>query len=124
MANDGKTYLTFMGVVQFDPKDRSTSNGDLREVAIRLCNHAEGRIVNVALWENSFSDLKISKGDAVIVDGTFTSRVHEKDDGTSATYYNVTATRVAVIPTVSGSKADSGQERKVSNKKTDDAPAF
>lgn len=123
--SEGKTYLTFMGVVQFDPKERSTNAGDLREVSIRLCNHPEGRMVQCALWNNSFADVVINKGDAVIVDGAFTSRVHEKDDGSTATYYNVTPTRIAVIPTISGSKDSNTGPRQVANaKKSEETPAF
>lgn len=120
-----KTYLTFAGVVQFDLKDRSTGAGDLREATIRLCNHPDGRMVQVALWNNSFADLQVNKGDVLILDGTFTSRVVDKDDGTSNTYYNVTPTRVAVIPSVSGTKDSNTGPRQVANaKKSEETPAF
>ena len=125
MSDNGKTYLTFHGIVQFDPKERSTSAGDMREVAIRLCNHPDGRMIQIALWNNSFSDVVINKGDEVVCDGSFTSRVHEKDDGTSTTYYNCTPTRISVRPTVSGSKDSGSGPRQVANvKKSEETPAF
>ena len=124
MSDNGKTYLTFHGIVQFDPKERSTNAGDLREVAIRLCNHPDGRMIQLALWNNSFSDVVISKGDEVVCDGSFTSRVVEKDDGTSNTYYNCTPTRIRVTPTVSGSKDSTGPRQVANAKKSEETPAF
>lgn len=126
MSDDGKTYLTFTGVVQFDIKHRETSKGPLRVAAIRLCNHVEGRIVDVTLWDNSFADLKIDKGDAVIVDGVFTADTKDQPDGTVRTFYNVTPTRIAVIPTVSATRdgGSSNGPRQVANAKKSEEPSF
>lgn len=119
------TYLALSGIVQFDVKERSTNAGDLREATIRLFNNADGRLFQVALWNNSYADLKVAKGDILELDGKVTSRVVEKDDGTSTTYYNVTPTRISVRPTVSGSKDSSTGPRQVANaKKLEETPAF
>lgn len=123
-------YRTFSGTIQFDLKEVETDKGDLREATIRLTNQPEGKLVQVAFFDNSFEEVEMKKGDFIVVDGTFRSRfVEGEGDKDDRTYLNCTATSVTVVPVtkIAPKKGDSGGERKTSNTKKDKAssePAF
>jgi hypothetical protein len=98
---DGKQYATVLGTIQWDVEEKEVNGKDIREFSIRSI--VSQQLVRVTLWDQ-FVNVKVQKGDAVIVDGEVKQNAGTDKQGNAVTYNNLTATNIAVIP--AGEKVD------------------
>ena len=115
MAN--KQYRTVTGIVQFDPQDGEAAGKAVRNIVIREVGFKEQAVnVYVTVWP-SHADLAIERGDALMVEGTYSQGSGKAQDGSPRVYHNISATRIAKLGT-----AIEGTRPEVENT-GDDAPA-
>lgn len=63
--------------------------------------------INCTLWDNSHGHVEVNKGDMVIVNGKFKKKAKSDGDGF---WYNLSVTRIAVIPMDDGVDDRDGYE--------------
>lgn len=101
-------YKVVAGRVQFDPKPGQAGGKQIRKIALKVVG-GDSTLVNVTLWPE-YADLEINRGDFVMIDGKFSTRVGLNQQGEETTFYDLTISDIAVIP------AAPKKEREVSNR--------
>lgn len=82
-------YVTIAGLIQFDPKPRTTKDGkDVRDIAVRAIGN--NKLVNVTVWPEK-ANIPLAKGDFVVVDGKFSTSTWQNKNGEQQTSYNISA---------------------------------
>lgn len=82
-------YVTIAGLIQFDPKQRTTKDGkDVRDIAVRAIGN--NKLVNVTVWPEK-ANIPLVKGDFVVVDGKFSTSTWQNKNGEQQTSYNISA---------------------------------
>lgn len=82
-------YVTIAGLIQFDPRQRTTKDGkQVRDIAVRAIGN--NKLVNVTVWPEK-DNIPLSKGDFVVADGKFSSSMAQNKNGEQQTYYNLSA---------------------------------
>lgn len=119
MAAGKKEYRTVTGVVQFDVKEGEAAGQTVRNIVVKQAGFGQNSInVYATLWPKH-AGLAIERGDAVILEGSYSSRKGQnKTTGEDVTYHNVSVTRIAVL-----GKMDEGSDEEVVNKTSDAAEA-
>lgn len=98
-----KQYRTFIGIVQWDPREGEAAGKKVRNATIRAAGVKEQSIlVSLTLWP-SHSGVKIAQGDVVVAEGVFTRSTGEDQQGNSRTYNNLSVSRILKL-----GAADSG----------------
>lgn len=101
MAKD--RYYNVAGFVQFDPETRDYNGSELTDVVIK--NVSKQTLVRVTIWPEfdveSVLGRSVQKGDFIAADGKFTTSEHN-----GKTYYNVSASALAVAAGVPKSDRD------------------
>lgn len=82
-------YTTVAGLVQFDPRNRTAGDKNVRDVLIR--NIGDGKNYSITLWPEK-DNIIIAKGDFIVVDGKHSQTVGQNKDGEQVTYNNMSAT--------------------------------
>ena len=83
-------YKVVAGMVQFDPKERSLSDGrEVRSVLVRAIG--SNKQVSVTVWP-SHAHVNIKKGDFVVADGAYEEKPGQNQKGESVTYHTLSAT--------------------------------
>ena len=91
---EGKQYRTFIGIVQWDPRDGEAAGKKVRNATIRAAGVKDQSIlVSLTLWP-SHANTVIEQGDAVLVEGVFTRSTSTTKDGDSRTYNNLSVSRL------------------------------
>lgn len=88
-------YASADGFVQFDPRTREVNNQTVRDVTIK--STGAQKLIGITLWPE-WDDVEINKGDFVAVDGSYTVRTVQGDDGGTKEYHNISAGSLAVLP--------------------------
>jgi hypothetical protein len=95
--SEQKQYNGAVGFIQFDVKTNQTKNGrNVRNFAIRA--FGKGSLISVSVWDD-FSHVPLAKGDAVMVEGDYTTASGTKD-GRQVTYINMNAKSLFVNGTL------------------------
>ena len=81
-------YVTIAGVVQFDPRQRTAGDKQVRDVAIRSI--ADQKMYNITLWPEN-ENVPVNKGDFVVADGSYRPQHKQNAAGEAVTYHNVSA---------------------------------
>ena len=87
-------YITIAGIVQFDPRQRTAGDKQVRDVVIRAIG--SNKNFSITLWPEKAS-IPISKGDFLVCDGKHSQSVGQNKDGDQVTYNNLSATTVIRI---------------------------
>lgn len=95
-------YVTIAGIVQFDPRQRTAGDKQVRDVVIRAIG--SNKNFSVTLWPEK-ANIPISKGDFLVCDGKHSQSVGQNKDGEQVTYNNLSATTVIRIAGESGGQA-------------------
>lgn len=90
-----KVYAAADGFVQFDPRTREANGQTVRDVTIK--QFGSQKLIYITVWPE-FDDTEINKGDFVAVDGLYSSRVKQTDDGSPKEYINISAGSLVVVP--------------------------
>lgn len=87
-------YMAVAGPIQFDVESKEVSGKQVREVTIK--SFTSQALVKITVWDG-FAHVKLAKGDIIFADGKGSQNTVNKDDGTSVTYNNLSASKIAVI---------------------------
>lgn len=88
-------YKTVAGIVQFDVVEKEVSGKQVREAVIQSIT--SGNQVRVTIWNNyPKATVPLEKGDVLWANGKATQNTVTKDDGSTVTYNNISATKIAV----------------------------
>ena len=87
-------YITIAGIVQFDPRQRTAGDKQVRDVVIRAIG--SNKNFSVTLWPEK-ANIPISKGDFLVCDGKHSQSAGQNKDGEQVTYNNLSATTVIRI---------------------------
>lgn len=100
-------YRTFIGIVQFDPREGEAGGKKVRNITIRGTGVKEQALrVGATLWP-SHGHVKVEKGDAVLIEGKFSRNKGSDSDGNEVVYNNVSVARILVLgATDEGKRAD------------------
>lgn len=91
-------YITIAGIVQFEPRHRTVKDKAIRDIAVRSI--ADQRIYNVTLWPEK-ENIKVNKGDFVVVDGKYAASAGQNKDGEQVTWHNLSANTFHNLATMS-----------------------
>jgi len=96
LASD-KIYRTVVGTVEFDPRDGEVAGKDVRNITVQAAGFKDNAIkVGATLWP-SHANVKVAKGDFVVLKGSFKQNKSEKEDGTPVTYNNLSVSSILVL---------------------------
>ena len=87
-------YITIAGIVQFDPRQRTAGDKQVRDVVIRAIG--SNKNFSVTLWPDK-DNIPVGKGDFLVCDGKHSQSVGQNKDGEQVTYNNLSATTVIRI---------------------------
>lgn len=108
-----KEYVTAVGFVQFEVKEREANNQTVRDVVIKTPGSSS--YVRITVWPE-FESTIINRGDFIAVDGVFTRSSWQDDEGAKKESLNISARTIAVVaPAVrddepEAAASDSGEE--------------
>jgi hypothetical protein len=81
-------YLTVAGLVQFDPRSRDAGGKQVRDVVIKSIGG--NKQISITIWPD-FAHVPVNKGDFIVADGSYTSKVAQDKEGKEVTYHNLSA---------------------------------
>jgi hypothetical protein len=84
-------YITIAGIVQFDPRERTAGDKQVRDVVIRAIG--SNKNFSVTLWPEK-ANIQINKGDFLVCDGKHSQSVGQNKNGEQVTYNNLSANTV------------------------------
>ena len=87
-------YRTAAGFIQFDPRQRPAGGKQVRNVTIRAIGSQN--YVDITVWPEH-DDVALEKGMFIVADGKFSTNAGQDKDGNPRTYYNLSATNIAVL---------------------------
>jgi hypothetical protein len=93
-----KQYAGASGHVQFDPKQREVNGKQVIDLVIRA--HGSQKLVDVTIWPEFQLTAPIKKGDFISVDGSFTTRTWQAQDGSTREGSQISPTSLVHIPSV------------------------
>lgn len=93
-----KQYAGVTGIVQFDPKERDANGKSVIDIAVRAAGSQ--KLVNITIWPEYQLAAPIKKGDGIIADGSFETRVYQAQDGSQRESLQLSPTSLVVIPQV------------------------
>lgn len=88
-------YVTVAGFVAFDPRPRDAGGKAVRDVMIQ--NIGSRKDFNITIWPEK-AHVEINKGDFIVVNGAYSTRVTQNKEGAAVTYHNVSASRLVRFP--------------------------
>lgn len=114
MAEDKKTYLSVVGFVQFEPRERDANGQTVRDIAVKPGGSA--KLIRVTLWPE-FDHASVEQGDFIGAEGAFTrSTFNDKDTGEKRESLQISANKL----NVNGKRFDP-QERGTTRASSQDA---
>lgn len=93
-----KQYAGVTGIVQFDPREREANGKSVVDIAVRAAGSQ--KLVNITIWPEYQLAAPIKKGDGIIADGSFETRVYQASDGSQKESLQLSPTSLVVIPQV------------------------
>jgi hypothetical protein len=87
-------YITIAGIVQFDPRQRTAGDKQVRDVVIRAIG--SNKNFSVTLWPDK-DNIPVGKGDFLVCDGKHSQSAGQNKDGEQVTYNNLSATTIIRI---------------------------
>lgn len=81
-------YITVVGIVQFDPRNRNVQGKEVRDVAVRSAGNQ--KMISITVWPEN-DHIPIKKGDVIVADGKFSQSQGQNKNGEQQTYYNLSA---------------------------------
>ena len=114
---ENNEFIAVAGIVQFDPRDRTTTSGmEVRDVQIRTVGSSKR--VSITVWP-SHANVPINKGDFIVADGTYTQNQRQNQQGEMVTYHNLSATAIVRIPGDAAEEAPAPKKAKAAAKPKD-----
>lgn len=105
MASE-KVYRSFIGIVQFDPREGQAGGKAVRNITIRNAGVKENSMrVSATLWP-SHAHVAVEKGDVVFIEGSFERNTKTNSETGEKVVYN----NVSVSAIKNFGPADTGQE--------------
>lgn len=99
-----KVYRPAAGFIQFDPRDREVAGKAVRDITIRPLGAKDPDLyIRGTVWP-SHRKVELAKGDFVVMEGQYTTRKGERDDGTEVVYHNISVSSLVVIPPVTAER--------------------
>ena len=90
-------YVTLLGQVAFDPEDRKAGDKDIKQISIQPSGTADNiPLVQCTLWEET-KDTPLKRGDFVVVNGKYTTKAGQTQDGNPRTYHNLSVNSIIVL---------------------------
>lgn len=93
-----KQYAGVTGIVQFDPKEREVNGKAVVDIAVRAAGSQ--KLVNLTIWPEFQLAAPIKKGDGIIADGSFETRVYQNQAGETKESLQLSPMSLVVIPQV------------------------
>lgn len=96
------TWVTAVGFVQFDPRDRDANGKQITELVIKTPGGGDhgGKQIRVTVWPEHLLDEKVEKGDFIAVDGKFTTSSYQDANGVARTGLQISASTLVVLKPV------------------------
>lgn len=111
-------YISVVGFIQFDPKEREVGERKVRDIVVRPANSMNPINFNITLWPD-FKDVALDKGEFVGIEGKY-SKTETTVDGEPRTYHNLSCQRISVRgETIQAPKPDTVNQ---SSSSADDDP--
>lgn len=93
-----KQYAGVAGIVQFDPREREANGKTVTDIAVRAAGSQ--KLVNITIWPEFQLAAPVKKGDGIIADGSFETRVYQAQDGSPRESLQLNPMSLVVIPCV------------------------
>lgn len=93
-----KQYAGASGHVQFDPKNREVNGKAVVDIVIRA--HGSQKLIDVTIWPEFLLTQPVKKGDFISVDGSFTTRSWQAQDGSQREGAQISPMSLVHIPCV------------------------
>lgn len=104
-----KQYAGASGHVQFDPKHREVNGKQVLDLVIRA--HGSQKLIDITIWPEFTLTAEIKKGDFISVDGSYTTRTFQRQDGSTGEGMNVSPTSLVHIPAVARAEREVVQQQ-------------
>lgn len=89
-------YKLVVGRIQFDVQEGNAGGKTVRRLPVKVAGPQQ-TMVTVTLWPEH-AGVVVNKGDFIMAEGKFSSKVAQKKDGSEGTFYDLSATDVTVLP--------------------------
>lgn len=93
-----KQYAGASGHVQFEPKQREVNGKQVTDLVIR--SHGSQKLIDVTIWPEFQLAAPIKQGDFISVDGSYTTRTFQRQDGSTGEGVNISPTSLVHLPAV------------------------
>ena len=119
-----KQYRSFIGAVQFDPRDAEAGGKNVKQVVIAATGVKEQNIrVTLTLWpSHAAAAAKVKKGDLVFAEGVFTRNTSNDSDGNAKVYNNLSVARFLNLGSVDSGVREDVQVENAVDEDEDDIP--